>query len=381
MHFLISSLQDQRGRPGPYCIGHVPDKINFLHLLFRVVNLIYFSREASVQPTHQLILHRRIISCPHFFAHCRSPQSLYLTFASAGTCVISSAMVSLLLLSAASGCFSRCFVHPLDTLRSRLMVSKSAHASLLKTLSEVISSDGLRGLYRGFGISVIMQAPAVATYLSTYDYAKAQIIESTPLPATAPSVHLGAGLIAETVSAVFWVPMEVIKQRAQVRTGAMSAATSSVIARDLIAKEGPAAFFKGYGLTVGVFGPYAMLYFMAYERFKLIAAEGNVDKTAKLDTKAIALCASGAGAFAGGLTTPLDVIKTRLQTQGDIQERGRGYQGTWHAAKVIAREEGLRAFWRGLSARVLWIAPNAAITFTAFEFLKQRFHNVEKDVR
>lgn len=264
----------------------------------------------------------------------------------------------------------------MDTLRSRLMVSKTPNKTLRTAFLDLISTDGFRGLYRGFGISIIMQAPAVATYLSTYEEAKRQITSVTSLQPSSPVLHLMSGLIAETVSAVFWVPMEVIKQRAQVRSGALSAASSTVIAKDLLMNEGMRGLFKGYGLTVAVFGPYAMVYFMAYERFKLIAARENKGNSERLPHSTVALCASGAGAIAGGITTPLDVIKTRIQTQGD-KNASTGYRNALHAGSVIAREEGLRGFWKGLSARVLWIMPGTAITFTTFEFLKQRFHHSE----
>ena len=82
-----------------------------------------------------------------------------------------------------------------------------------------------------------------------------------------PLIHMAAGLTAESVSAVFWVPMEVLKQRMQVG-GQMRGAAE--VLRDLLRREGPRALFKGYALTVGVFGPYAMVYFVGYERFKLL---------------------------------------------------------------------------------------------------------------
>lgn len=290
--------------------------------------------------------------------------------------------LSLLLASALSGCVSRTFVHPLDTIRSRLMVSTSRQASFTSVARNLVRADGFRGLYRGFGISVIMQAPAVATFLTTYDWSKARIAEETSLSKQSPIVHLTSGLVAETVSAVFWVPMEVVKQRAQVRPGIMSAASSTSIARDLLAHEGPRALFKGYGLTVGVFGPYSMLYFMAYERFKSTAASYlHNDSTAieKLPTATVAMCAASAGAIAAACTTPLDVIKTRIQTQGDVvvvksSPASLKYQSTWHAARSIAFTEGASGLFRGISARVLWIMPSTAITMSIFEFLKARFN-------
>lgn len=311
--------------------------------------------------------------------------------------------ISLLLASAASGCVSRTFVHPLDTIRSRLMVTTSKTATFGSVTGELLKSDGVRGLYRGFGISVVMQAPAIATFLTTYDWSKARLSQHTSLPSTSPIVHLASGLVAETVSAVFWVPMEVVKQRAQVRRGAVSAATSGAVVQDLLAREGPRALFKGYGLTVGVFGPYSMLYFMAYERFKSYAAcliYEDKAATDKLPTRSVAGCAAAAGAIAAACTTPLDIIKTRLQTQGDAMAaaataktsamtaaaattatntvehspRQVAYKSTLHAARSIAMQDGVRGFFRGVSARVLWIMPSTAITMSTFEFLKSHFN-------
>lgn len=286
--------------------------------------------------------------------------------------------VSLLLASAASGALSRCVVHPLDTLRARLMVrSGSESLGLAASARAIIASDGIRGLYRGFGVSVVMQAPAVATYLTSYERAKTGLAERTGASQRHPGVHLGAGFIAETISAVFWVPMEVVKQRAQVRPGGVASATSVTIVKDLLQHEGPRALFRGYALTVGVFGPYSMVYFVGYERFKEMWAQKLEVEEKTLPLPAVAASASCAGAIAAAVTCPLDVIKTRIQTQGDVSRRidgvrgGPMYTSTWHAAKTIAREEGLRAFSRGISARVLWIMPGTAITMSSFEYLKK----------
>lgn len=285
---------------------------------------------------------------------------------------------SLLLASAASGCFARVFVHPLDTIRSRLMVSTSTNVTFGSVARELIRTDGLNGLYRGFGVSVCMQAPAMATFLTSYDWAKAKISVLTPLPDTSPLVHLASGLVAELVSAVFWVPMEVIKQRAQVRQGAMSHASSAVITRDLLIHEGPRALFRGYGMTIAVFGPYSMIYFMLYERLKSSATQmQSLQDSSQLSMPVIATCAATSGGVAAISTTPLDVIKTRLQTQGDKQvssiRSAPAYSSAWDAARSIAVKEGSTGFFRGVSARVLWILPSKAITMSTFEFLKTHF--------
>lgn len=267
-----------------------------------------------------------------------------------------------------------------------MMLTTSGSAGILPITHTLLRKDGLRGLYRGFTISLVMQAPAVGTFLTTYERSKSYLVTHTRLSADSPLVHLAAGLTAESVSAVFWVPMEVIKQRAQARTGLLQSARASVIVSEMLLHEGVRSFFKGYALTIGVFGPYSMLYFMAYERLKQLFTPEN-DTTGGFHGGGIALCAAGAGAAAAAITSPLDVIKTRLQTQGDavvsaslstsVSRTPNRYRGTCHVARSIVREEGLRGLFRGMSARVLWIIPGTSITMSMFEYLKSRFHLTE----
>lgn len=271
--------------------------------------------------------------------------------------------VGIWLASAAAGCLSRGIVHPLDTLRTVQMVSGGT-LSMRGALHRVVSADGSRGLYRGFGVSLLLHAPAVSLYLSVYEQTRDSLRERAP-GMHRVFAHAAAGLTAEAASAVVWAPMETIKQRAQLRT--RSAGGSAAVLRDLMRREGPRALLSGYWVTLAVFGPYAALYFVVYERCRESARNANRDGQV-----AIGASAALAGAVAASATTPLDVVKTRLQTQGDAVAHGsRGrYSGTLHAVREIARTEGPRAFTKGIVARMLWIMPGTAITMTTFEFLK-----------
>jgi len=73
-----------------------------------------------------------------------------------------------------------------------------------------------------------------------------------------------------------------------------------------------------------------------------------------------------AGAVGAAITCPLDVVKTRMQVRaaGDTT----GYKTTAQAFKTILTQEGPKTFFKGLSARILWIAPGTAITIAACKF-------------
>lgn len=63
----------------------------------------------------------------------------------------------------------------------------------------------------------------------------------------------------------------------------------------------------------------------------------------------------------------VDVIKTRLQVQSkkitiNNNNINTIYSNSFDAIKKIFKQEGIKAFVRGIPVRILWIAPGSAIT-------------------
>eukprot|EP00953_Heterococcus_sp_UTEX-ZZ885_P024613 13455-Heterococcus_DN1.PRE.1 len=79
------------------------------------------------------------------------------------------------------------------------------------------------------------------------------------------------------------------------------------------------------------------------------------------------LCGSVAGGIAAAITTPLDVVKTRLMTQaaGSAQ-----YSGVADCLRQVIRDEGAAALWTGVVPRMTSIAFGGAIFFGAYEYAK-----------
>jgi len=86
------------------------------------------------------------------------------------------------------------------------------------------------------------------------------------------------------------------------------------------------------------------------------------------------------GGVSGGigplLNNPLDVVKTRMQKQVVHAGKEPKYTGLAQACKVIAKEEGTAALWKGITPRLLRIMPGQAITFMTYEFVSTRIQRM-----
>ena len=128
-------------------------------------------------------------------------------------------------------------------------------------------------------------------------------------------------------------------------------------ARSLYRSEGLSTFYVSYPTTLCMTVPFTATQFMAYESLSRVM-------NPRKEYDPISHCVAGglAGAFAAGLTTPLDAIKTLLQTRGLSEQADiKKVRGLLNAAAIIKRQYGWRGFFRGLKPRIITTMPSTAI--------------------
>lgn len=134
----------------------------------------------------------------------------------------------------------------------------------------------------------------------------------------------------------------------------------------IIRNLGLVGLYKGASACLLRDVPFSAIYFPVYNHLKRDMF--GESPTKKLGILQLLTAGAIAGMPAAYLTTPCDVIKTRLQVEARKGEAS--YNGLRHAAKTIWKEEGFRAFFKGGPARIFRSSPQFGFTLAAYEVLQ-----------
>lgn len=243
-------------------------------------------------------------------------------------------------------------LHPLDTIKTRLQAPDGFAAS-----------GGCRGLSAGLSLVLIRSVPCSAFFFVAYERLQ-QCLGSVAFCARSPAWRDAvAGATANTAACVIRVPCEVLKQRLQVAqaSGALRAAKPTLrsVTRE-VTSQGARGLYAGAGATVGREATFALIQMPLFESLRRMHPWSS--DTSKARQGAVGMtCGGAAGAVAGALTTPLDVIKTQAMLA--TEER---------SLRVVAREvwlqDGPRTFIRGAVPRTAYVGLSCALSFGAFEW-------------
>ncbi|CAM9142127.1 unnamed protein product [Chrysoparadoxa australica] len=298
-------------------------------------------------------------------------------------------------------------IFPIDTIKTHIQCARSCPERVAgRRVFNMVVGEGPLRLWRGVGTMFIGCVPAHALYFSSLEQCKAQ------LGVNQPGHHPFGAAVAGGVATVFhdaiMTPMDVIKQRLQL--GYYKGMTDC--AKLIYRTEGITAFYRSFPTTLVMNMPYGAVMVAANESLKrMLRPHGDYD------TSTYMLAGCGAGAAAAAATTPLDVVKTRLQTQAlahlshqyhpKRNPLGLGivmkdltpapamglhsastaghcvrvgclekpavplqYRGLMDACRQIMAAERIGGFFRGLLPRLMVHAPSVAISWTTYETAK-----------
>ncbi|KAK8078950.1 hypothetical protein PG994_002757 [Apiospora phragmitis] len=293
-----------------------------------------------------------------------------------------------------------------------------------KTKTKAPSRQLFRGLYQGIGIVIVATLPAAGTFFTTYEAAKMFLGRHVgPADGAAgkkklvnlpqPLVHSAASAFAEMASCVVLTPAEVIKQNAQMvqqsqqqqqpqpGSAAPTGSSSMKALRQLAGGAGAGRkLLSGYTAMVARNLPFTAIQFPIFEHARELLWKRGSGKDGK-DNKEPSLWRTGvvtgasaglAGSFAAVVTTPMDVVKTRMMLiagGGDEQQqkeqnnskqvvpaetkqaaKAGDARGGLAVARQVLRERGVPGLFRGAVLRAAWTAVGSGLYLGMYEVSK-----------
>ncbi|KFK41256.1 hypothetical protein AALP_AA2G105900 [Arabis alpina] len=278
---------------------------------------------------------------------------------------------------AAAGAISATFVCPLDVIKTRLQVlglpqtPTSGHKGsvIITSLGNIVKNEGFRGMYRGLSPTIIALLPNWAVYFSVYGKLK-DLLQSND-----GNLSIGANMVAAagagTSTAIATNPLWVVKTRL-----IMQGMRPDVVPyKSLLSAFSRICREEGFrGLYSGILPSLAgvshvVIQFPVYEKIKQYMANVGNTSVDKLSPGNVAVASSISKVIASVMTYPHEVVRSKLQDQGQVRNKEAQFSGVIDCTKKVFRKEGIPGFYRGCATNLLRTTPAAVITFTSYEMM------------
>ncbi|XDG02856.1 hypothetical protein ABKA04_002471 [Annulohypoxylon sp. FPYF3050] len=307
---------------------------------------------------------------------------------------------------AVAGGISRTATAPLDRLKVYLLVNTTSNANvavevakkgqpiqalkhagrpLVTAIADLYKAGGVRGFFAGNGLNVVKIMPETAIRFGAYEAAKKTLASleghNDPHHINPYSKFVAGGVAGMTAQFCVY-PLDTLKFRLQsdyVEGGPRGNTLLFQTARKMWAEGGMRAAYRG--VTMGLVGmfPYSAIDMGTFEFLKTTyvtytaRAYSIHEEDASPSTFATGIMGATSGAFGASVVYPLNVLRTRLQTQGTSMHPVR-YTGIWDVAQKTIKNEGVRGLYKGLMPNLLKVAPALSITWMVYENAKRILH-------
>ncbi|KAL9622802.1 MAG: hypothetical protein Q9160_002921 [Pyrenula sp. 1 TL-2023] len=325
-------------------------------------------------------------------------------------------------------------MHSLDTVKTRQQGDPHyppKYGSMSSSYATIFRQEGLRrGLYGGVEAAMLGSFPGTVIFFGTYEWSKRNMLDRGLNPSL---TYLTAGFVADFAASIVYVPSEVLKTRLQLQgrynnpyfNSGYNYRSTWDACKTIARQEGFGALYSGYKATIFRDLPFSALQFAFYEQEQRLAKEWVNSSEIGLGLE-VATAAS-AGGLAGVLTCPLDVVKTRTQTQVNPEEAqtqpSRSFQpessksmSKGHSAKarsadpalqarlmhsgprtvqvhapvldassvftglkLIYKTEGIAGWFRGVGPRFVWTSVQSGTMLVLYQYLLKQMQHFRPD--
>ena len=251
--------------------------------------------------------------------------------------------------------------NPLDLIKTRLQAGdNSVHATSAASLRTTFDQAGT--LVRGATAPILGYGALNGLLYFTYNRSLTILGEDRAHPISLPKIWT-AGALGGLASFLVSAPTELIKCRAQVASSSQPGTSHSslTVAKEIWRDHGLRGLYFGGAVTSVRDAVGYGFYFWSYELSKRALSADDPNDTARTQNMKILLAGGIAGVVTWASIFPLDVIKTRVQTQpfspppgvaGEeealLTRKPFRRKGAIEMARGAYANEGVAVFFRGL---------------------------------
>lgn len=295
------------------------------------------------------------------------------------------------LAGAAAGLVVDLSLYPIDTVKTRIQSKEG-----------FLASGGFKNIYKGLSAVAVGSVPGGAAFFFTYDGVKRWLLSGTDMTmqhnamtqmnGTVFAYQSMASMCGETTACCIRVPVEMVKQQMQAGRhhsilSALRCITNNCSPTPSTAGEATVAasypplkwsgvryLFSGMPIMLMRELPFSVIQMTLYESLKYWV---NQEKHSQVGYYVLLpFCGAAAGGTAAFVTTPLDVIKTRIMLQRRQSSETASIRAVVRDILTEPPRPGDRfgvaqKFFRGAATRVLWISLGGSVFFGTYEVVKK----------
>ncbi|AGO11360.1 AaceriACR109Wp [[Ashbya] aceris (nom. inval.)] len=257
-------------------------------------------------------------------------------------------------------------MYPLDVVKTRMQLQVQGGAGphytgVVDCLKQIVAREGVGRLYKGISSPILMEAPKRATKFACNDEFQKLYKQVFGVDKLSQPLSMLAGASAGCVEAFVVVPFELVKIRLQDVSSSYKGPLDVV--RKIVAREGVLAMYNGLESTLWRHALWNGGYFGIIFQTRAMLPQAH-NKTQRITNDLIA--GSIGGSIGCTLSTPFDVVKSRIQNTAVVAGVERKYNWSLPSIITIYKEEGFRALYKGFVPKVLRLGPGGGILLVVF---------------
>lgn len=286
-----------------------------------------------------------------------------------------------------AGAISRTVVSPFERVKILLQVQSSSESyggGVTSAVKQIYQEEGVKGLFRGNGLNCIRVFPYSAVQFLVYEGCKKYMFhvdDRNTDQRLSTAQRLFGGALCGGASVFATYPLDLVRTRLAIQTAnlrKLQKAKANSIAKPpgvwqvmratYLQEGGIRGLYRGVWPTnLGVV-PYVALNFCVYEQLREFVPTNG-------DTGSSSMYMLAIGAISGGVaqtaTYPFDLLRRRFQVLAMGQsELGFKYSGVIDALITIGKTEGVRGYYRGLTANLFKVIPSTAVSWLVYELAR-----------